>query len=211
MSKYIRRQHSVFNLGYHFIISSKYRKPYFLNYSKELKRAFRYSSIKMNILILQGPNLNLLGLQSSKSKKKLTLDKQPVQEFFDGGDVNTEADNKTRTETSDDGVKFSVSSLFSSPSDEAIKSLSDTIVEEKAIQNVGGESETGIYKSIFNAYGPRAIDIRTKLQDKLYVVKRIQRKKSKIREGKENIINPYTKANSIVTEILCANGNCPIF
>ena len=32
-----------------------------------------------------------------------------------------------------------------------------------------------------------------------------------IKEGKENNINPYTKANSIVTEILCANGNCPIF
>tara|TARA_B110000902_G_C14153855_1_gene530608 strand:- start:209 stop:808 length:600 start_codon:yes stop_codon:yes gene_type:complete len=32
-----------------------------------------------------------------------------------------------------------------------------------------------------------------------------------IREGKENNINPYTKANNIVTEILCANGNCPIF
>ena len=32
-----------------------------------------------------------------------------------------------------------------------------------------------------------------------------------IKEGKENIINPYTKANTIVTEILCANGNCPIF
>jgi len=32
-----------------------------------------------------------------------------------------------------------------------------------------------------------------------------------IREGKENNINPYLKANSIVTEILCANGNCPIF
>ena len=111
-----------------------------------------------------------------RKRKILTLSKEPVQEFFDGGDVNAEADNKTRSETSDDGVKFSVSSLFSSPSDEAIKSLSDTIVEEKAIQNVGGESETGIYKSVFNAYGPRAIDIRTKLQDKLYIVKRIQRK-----------------------------------
>ena len=111
-----------------------------------------------------------------RKRKILTLSREPVQEFFDGGDVNAEADNKTRTETSDDGVKFSVSSLFSSPSDNAIKSLSDLIVEEKAIQNVGGESETGIYKSIFNAYGPRAIDIRTKLQDKLYVVKRIQRK-----------------------------------
>ena len=34
---------------------------------------------------------------------------------------------------------------------------------------------------------------------------------SPLKEGKENNINPYTKANSIVTEILCANGNCPIF
>jgi len=32
-----------------------------------------------------------------------------------------------------------------------------------------------------------------------------------LKEGKENNINPYTKANTIVTEILCANGNCPIF
>ena len=32
-----------------------------------------------------------------------------------------------------------------------------------------------------------------------------------LREGKENNINTYAKANSIVTEILCANGNCPIF
>ena len=29
----------------------------------------------MTILILQGPNLNLLGLKSSKSEQKLTLDK----------------------------------------------------------------------------------------------------------------------------------------
>ena len=29
----------------------------------------------MNILILQGPNLNLLGLRSSKTKNRLTLDK----------------------------------------------------------------------------------------------------------------------------------------
>ena len=34
---------------------------------------------------------------------------------------------------------------------------------------------------------------------------------SPLREGKENNINVYAKANSIVTEILCANGNCPIF
>ena len=29
----------------------------------------------MNILVLQGPNLNLLGLKSSQSGKRLTLDK----------------------------------------------------------------------------------------------------------------------------------------
>ncbi len=29
----------------------------------------------MNILILQGPNLNLLGLRSSKTENRLTLDK----------------------------------------------------------------------------------------------------------------------------------------
>ena len=32
-----------------------------------------------------------------------------------------------------------------------------------------------------------------------------------LKEGKENNINHYAKANSIVTEILCANGNCPIY
>jgi hypothetical protein len=33
-----------------------------------------------------------------------------------------------------------------------------------------------------------------------------------IREGKENnVINPYIKVNSLLTEILCANGSCPIF
>jgi len=33
-----------------------------------------------------------------------------------------------------------------------------------------------------------------------------------IREGKENnIINPYIKVNTLLTEILCANGSCPIF
>ena len=31
-----------------------------------------------------------------------------------------------------------------------------------------------------------------------------------IKEGKEININPYSKVSSIITEILCANGNCPI-
>jgi hypothetical protein len=33
-----------------------------------------------------------------------------------------------------------------------------------------------------------------------------------VREGKENnIINPYNKVNTLLTEILCSNGSCPIF
>ena len=31
-----------------------------------------------------------------------------------------------------------------------------------------------------------------------------------IKEGKETIINPYANVNSIITEILCSNGQCPI-
>ncbi len=34
---------------------------------------------------------------------------------------------------------------------------------------------------------------------------------STINEGMSSPINPYSKVNSIVTEILCANGSCPIF
>jgi hypothetical protein len=32
-----------------------------------------------------------------------------------------------------------------------------------------------------------------------------------IKEGKENNTNPYAKANILLTEILCANGTCPLF
>ena len=32
-----------------------------------------------------------------------------------------------------------------------------------------------------------------------------------VKEGKENTIDPYTKVNGLLSEILCANGTCPIF
>ena len=33
-----------------------------------------------------------------------------------------------------------------------------------------------------------------------------------VKEGKEDLnVNPYAKVNTILTEILCANGTCPIF
>jgi hypothetical protein len=34
---------------------------------------------------------------------------------------------------------------------------------------------------------------------------------SPLHEGKTTSINPYNKVNSIITEILCSNGSCPIF
>ena len=33
---------------------------------------------------------------------------------------------------------------------------------------------------------------------------------SSLNEGKSSPFNPYQKVDSIVTEILCANGTCPI-
>ena len=35
--------------------------------------------------------------------------------------------------------------------------------------------------------------------------------KSSLNESKEQIIDPYSKINSIVTEILCSQGSCPIW
>ena len=32
-----------------------------------------------------------------------------------------------------------------------------------------------------------------------------------VKEGLENTIDPYTKVNGLLSEILCANGTCPIF
>ena len=44
----------------------------------------------MNILILQGPNLNLLGLKSSKKKSRLTLDKlnKQIRSFSKDSGIN---------------------------------------------------------------------------------------------------------------------------
>ena len=44
----------------------------------------------MNILILQGPNLNLLGLKSSKNNDRLTLDKlnKGIRKFSNTKDIN---------------------------------------------------------------------------------------------------------------------------
>jgi len=115
--------------------------------------------------------------ETKPTKRRILTLKRPVEEFFDGGDVNAEADNKPRVLKADDtNVKFSVSSLFSSPTDEAIKSLSDIIVEEKTITGTSNESGYPIFKSITNAYGPKLTSFRVAVQDKLYGLKRIQDK-----------------------------------
>ena len=44
----------------------------------------------MNILILQGPNLNLLGLKSSRNESRLTLDKlnKRIRSFSKDSEIN---------------------------------------------------------------------------------------------------------------------------
>ena len=44
----------------------------------------------MNILVLQGPNLNLLGLKSSKKKGRLTLDRlnKQIRSFSKDSGIN---------------------------------------------------------------------------------------------------------------------------
>ena len=37
------------------------------------------------------------------------------------------------------------------------------------------------------------------------------KEKGMMNESKNNQFNKYTKVNSIITDILCANGSCPIF
>ena len=49
-------------------LALSYRNDHWVYYRK-------FDTVIMNILILQGPNLNLLGLKSSQIKKQLTLGK----------------------------------------------------------------------------------------------------------------------------------------
>ena len=60
----------------------------------------------MNILILQGPNLNLLGLRSSTTTKRLTLDKlnKGIKNYIANKDVELKV-NQTHKQFQ--AVKFS--------------------------------------------------------------------------------------------------------
>ena len=51
MAKYQRRKHSVFNMCFHLIFCTKYRKSYFLSFETQLKKCFLKSSIKYNFII----------------------------------------------------------------------------------------------------------------------------------------------------------------
>jgi REP element-mobilizing transposase RayT len=55
MTKYIRRNHSVHNLGYHLIISTKYRQSYLLPFESDLKD---YFSIVASAIRLRGAKIN---------------------------------------------------------------------------------------------------------------------------------------------------------
>jgi len=51
MSKYTKGSHSIFNLGYHLIFSSKYRKLYLQYYERDLKSIFNDIANEINIVI----------------------------------------------------------------------------------------------------------------------------------------------------------------
>ena len=51
MVKYQRQKHCVFNLCFHLIFCTKYRKSYFLSFENQLRKCFLNSSIKYNFII----------------------------------------------------------------------------------------------------------------------------------------------------------------
>ena len=51
MEKYIRKKHSIFNMGYHLILSTKYRKPFLHYFDSDLKHFLSIASDKVNISI----------------------------------------------------------------------------------------------------------------------------------------------------------------
>ena len=51
MTKYIRKNHSIFNLGYHLIFSSKNRKTYLSRFEDDIKHFMFIASTKIDIII----------------------------------------------------------------------------------------------------------------------------------------------------------------
>lgn len=53
MTKYLRLNYSVFNLGYHLVFTTKYRKPYLQHYEHDLKHIFSTVATKLNFAIYE--------------------------------------------------------------------------------------------------------------------------------------------------------------
>ena len=51
MAKYYRQKHCVFNICFHLIFCTKYRKSYFLSFENQLKKNFLKILIKYNFII----------------------------------------------------------------------------------------------------------------------------------------------------------------
>ena len=114
-----------------------------------------------------------------------------VSNHFDGANPDIEAEGKLRIDTAE-GIKFSTSSIFSGITEEGLKSLDNMAVEERSIRDVNALSNNKIYQAVNGRYGPRGVDLRVKLQDKLYGLRRIQDRIEK-KYGKKipNALNAY--------------------
>ena len=98
-----------------------------------------------------------------------------VSNHFDGANPDIESEDKLRVDTAD-GFKFSTQSLFGNITEEGLKSIEGMAVEERSIRDVNALSNNKLYQAVNGKYGPRGVDLRVKLQDKLYGLRRIQDK-----------------------------------
>jgi hypothetical protein len=114
-----------------------------------------------------------------------------VSNHFDGANPDIESEDKLRVDTAD-GFKFSTQSLFGNITEEGLKSIEGMAVEERSIRDVNALSNNKLYQAVNGRYGPRGVDLRVKLQDKLYGLRRIQDKiEQKYGKKIPNQLNAY--------------------
>ena len=138
--------------------------------------------------LLKGEKADTKQVQVSTKEIKASVQ---VSNHFDGANPDIEAEGKLRIDTAE-GIKFSTSSIFSGITEEGLKSLDNMAVEERSIRDVNALSNNKIYQAVNGRYGPRGVDLRVKLQDKLYGLRRIQDRIEK-KYGKKipNALNAY--------------------
>ena len=134
----------------------------------------------------QGESVPTRGTTSERIKASVQ-----VSNHFDGANPDIESEDKLRVDTAD-GFKFSTQSLFGNITEEGLKSIEGMAVEERSIRDVNALSNNKLYQAVNGKYGPRGVDLRVKLQDKLYGLRRIQDKiEQKYGKKIPNQLNAY--------------------